>query len=335
MEQKNITSRVDRKGREVTIFLVPQHFSTNDLIDKIEKGIEQSALKMEPYLAVISHDNSTDRISTKTEYLNMFIQLLELTQNRFEYRIALVSTKNYDLNNTKSDSLTDFITDIRDLLSEKHPFLLKDSWIQLMGTVTEGIEWCRKNAPPPPRISILFLAADPSDAARLRVGEELRELQEKLQLAKLREQFELEQRMSVRPADISQALLDFQPQIVHFAGHGVAGGALCFENQMGKRHLVEPEALSALFEQFADYVNCVLLNACYSKTQAAAISKHINYVIGMEKAIDDRAAIAFVIGFYQALGAGRTIEDSYKLGCVQIRLHGIPEHLTPVLIKRV
>jgi hypothetical protein len=33
------------------------------------------------------------------------------------------------------------------------------------------------------------------------------------------------------------------------------------------------------------------------------------------------------------LGANRSIEDSYKLGCVQIRLNNIPEYLTPVFIK--
>lgn len=183
-------------------------------------------------------------------------------------------------------------------------------------------------------ITILFLAADPTNASRLRLGEELREVQEKLQLAKLRDQFRLEQRMSARPADISQALLDVQPQIVHFSGHGTATGALCFENQIGEIHPIEPDALAALFEQFADQVSCVLLNACYSEIQSRAISAHIDYVIGMDQAIGDKAAIAFAIGFYQALGAGRTIEDAYKLGCVQIRLQGIPEHLTPVLIKK-
>lgn len=183
-------------------------------------------------------------------------------------------------------------------------------------------------------ISILFLAADPTDAVRLRLGEESREIQEKLQLARLRTRFKLEQRMSARPADISQALLDVQPQIVHFSGHGASAGALCFENQIGQTHLVHPDALAALFEQFAHQVNCVLLNACYSETQAKAIAEHIEYVIGMNQAIADKAAIAFAIGFYQALGAGRGIEDAYKLGCVQIRLQGIPEYLTPVLIKK-
>jgi serine/threonine protein kinase len=182
--------------------------------------------------------------------------------------------------------------------------------------------------------SILFLAADPTDASRLRLGEEIREIQEKLQLARLREKFELYQRMSVRPSDISQALLDIQPNIVHFSGHGTSAGALCFENQMGEMHPIEPDSLAALFEQFTNHVNCVILNACYSEIQANVIAKHIDYVVGMNQAIGDKAAIAFAVGFYQALGAGRTIEEAFKLGCVQIRLQGIPEHLTPVLIKK-
>ena len=183
--------------------------------------------------------------------------------------------------------------------------------------------------------SILFLAADPNDASRLRLGEELREIQEKLKLSKLRNHFKLElPQLSVRPVDISQALLDIQPQIVHFSGHGSSTGALCFENQSGKIHFVQPDALASLFEQFANQVNCVILNACYSETQAIAIAEHIEYVIGMNQAIGDKAAIAFAIGFYQALGAGKSIEDAYKLGCVQIRLQNIPEHLTPVLIKK-
>jgi hypothetical protein len=184
-------------------------------------------------------------------------------------------------------------------------------------------------------LSILFLASEPTDTARLRLGEEFREIHEKLKIAKLRDQFRLElPQLSARSIDIAQALLDVQPQIVHFSGHGTSTGALCFENQIGETHLIQPDALAALFEQFVNQVDCVLLNACYSELPAKAIAEHIEYVIGMNQAIEDKAAIAFAVGFYQALGAGRTIEDAYKLGCVQIRLQGISEHLTPVLIKK-
>ena len=184
------------------------------------------------------------------------------------------------------------------------------------------------------KISILLLSSDPSNVSRLRLGEEFREIQEKLQLARLRDRFSLNQRTSVRPVDISQALLDLNPHIVHFSGHGLGNGELCFENNTGKVHPVSTDALADLFEQFSGQVKCVLLNACHSKTQAAAIVKHIDYVIRMSQAIGDKAAIAFAIGFYQALGAGRTIMQAHKLGCVQIRLQGIPEHLTPVIFER-
>lgn len=180
-------------------------------------------------------------------------------------------------------------------------------------------------------ISILFLAADPSNNSRLRLGEEYREIQEKLQLAKDREQFVLNQRFAVRPADISQAMLDVNPQIVHFSGHGLSEGAIYLEDIDGLAQPVSPEALAALFEQFSNDVQCVVLNACYSDIQAQAIAHHVRFVIGMNEDIGDKAGIAFSIGFYQALGAGRSYEDAFKLGRVQIELQGIPEDMIPVL----
>lgn len=183
-------------------------------------------------------------------------------------------------------------------------------------------------------IKILFLASDPSDASRLRLGQELRDIQGRLQLAKQRDRFFLEQRMSVRPGDLSQAILDIDPQIVHFSGHGTSTGNLCFEDELGKIHPVQPSALAALFAVVDEQVNCVVLNACYSETQAEAIAKHIPFVIGMNQAIGDKAAIAFAVGFYKALGANCSIEKAYKLGCVEIQLHNIAEHLTPVLYEK-
>lgn len=186
---------------------------------------------------------------------------------------------------------------------------------------------------PKSKVSILFLAADPTDTSRLRLGEEVREIGEKLQLSQWRDQFNLHTRFAVRPSDFSQAMLDVSPQIVHFSGHGSTGGELIFEDVQGKAQLVSSSALAALFGQFGGLVQCVVLNSCYSESQAQAISAHVEYVVGTNKAIGDKAAIAFTVGFYQALGAGRNVEEAFKLGCVQVQLQGIPEHLTPVLVK--
>lgn len=57
-------------------------------------------------------------------------------------------------------------------------------------------------------------------------------------------------------------------------------------------------------------------------------------VVGMNKAIGDIAAIKFATGFYNAVGAGESVEFAYKLGCNVIQLEGIPEHMAPVLLKK-
>lgn len=183
------------------------------------------------------------------------------------------------------------------------------------------------------KIPLLFLAADPSELSRLRLGEEIREIKERLQLSNLRENFILHQSLAVRSLDVSQALLDSRANIVHFSGHGTSDGALCFQNQSGTAYLVHPDSLAYLFEQFTAHVQCVLLNACYSEKQASAIAKHIDYVIGMNQELDDISAISFSAGFYQGIGAGRSVEEAYKLGCVQMRLQSIQNSKIPILIK--
>lgn len=175
------------------------------------------------------------------------------------------------------------------------------------------------------------MTADPSNGSRLRLGQELRDIREKLQLSKQRSEFLLESCESVRPGDITQAIFDFEPNIVHFSGHGTSKGELCFEDVLGKVQPISPTALASLFELVAEQVNCVILNACYSEVQAKAIAEYIPFVVGMNQAIGDKAAIAFAVGFYRAMGAGHSFNDAYKFGCVEIQLAGIQEHLTPVL----
>ena len=162
----------------------------------------------------------------------------------------------------------------------------------------------------------------------------MREIKEGLRRAREREQYEIDTAEAVRYRDIHRAILDYSPNIVHFSGHGAGEEGLVFEDETGQAKLVDAEALAGLFELFADQIECVVLNACYSEVQARAIAQHINYVIGMSQAIRDRAAIEFAVGFYDALGAGRPVEFAYRLGCSVISLAGIPENLTPQLLTK-
>ena len=105
------------------------------------------------------------------------------------------------------------------------------------------------------------------------------------------------------------------------------------EDETENLQLVNTSALAQLFKLFSG-IECIILNACYSEAQATAIVEYVPCVVGMNKAIGDIAAIKFATGFYNALGAGESVEFAYKLGCSVIQLDGIPEHLTPVLLKK-
>ena len=182
--------------------------------------------------------------------------------------------------------------------------------------------------------SVLFVAADPSDAARLRLGEEFREIQSELERGRLRDQFVLElPQLATRARDLSGALLNYRPTVVHFSGHGTEAGALVLEDAVGRAQPAPPEAVAGLFEVLAGTVKCVVLNACFSEVQAMAIANHVPHVIGMNNSVSDLAAIAFSVGFYQAIGAGATYQVAYRMGCLQIDLRGIGEGLKPVYMS--
>ncbi|MEO1378631.1 MAG: CHAT domain-containing protein, partial [Cyanobacteria bacterium J06635_10] len=158
-------------------------------------------------------------------------------------------------------------------------------------------------------LKILILAAIPD---KLRLDREIREIREAIERARNRDIFEIKIRTAVRPKDIRIAIAEEQPQIVHFCGHGEEDGSLRLEDDGGNDKPVAPSALASLFKLHADYVQCVVLNACYSEKSAEAISEYINYVIGMNNSIIDNAAIVFSEGFYHGLGYISNNQDMFQ-----------------------
>jgi hypothetical protein len=181
---------------------------------------------------------------------------------------------------------------------------------------------------------ILFLAANPSDTSRLRLDQEVRQIDEGLRRAAQRDRFRLITKWAVTANDLRRGLLDEEPEFVHFAGHGGGRTGLVFEGTFGEAVLINAKPLANLFSLCAQHVKCVVLNGCYSLVQANAIAKHVDYVIGMKRQISDDASIKFAIGFYDAIGSGKSVDLAYRFGRNAIELEGISEHLTPILKKK-
>jgi hypothetical protein len=212
------------------------------------------------------------------------------------------------------------------------------------------------------RKKILILASNPRKD--LDLDEEIRLLRNVVAQSRDRDQIEIVSEPGVRVGDLQGLLLRHEPEIVHFCGHGGGEAGLIFRMEGGGEQWVRAEALAGMFglNPICSHVKCVLLNACYSETQADAIVQSIDYVVGMSHEIQDNAAIAFSKGFYTGLGYGCSIEDSFEFGknAIQLEISGsskkrsaavseeqrklevsevvtntsIPEHLKPILKKK-
>src|SRR5262245_58581273 len=117
----------------------------------------------------------------------------------------------------------------------------------------------------PHRLRVLVLAANPRNTARLRLDAEVRTVQDKIRGAKYRDAIELSSCWAVRPDDLQQALLEFEPHVVHFSGQATQEEMLIFEDEHSGAKPVGKEALAQLFKIVKSNVRVVVLNACYSR----------------------------------------------------------------------
>src|SRR4051812_16917620 len=117
------------------------------------------------------------------------------------------------------------------------------------------------------RVKILFLAANPSDTAKLRVDEERRRLEGEIRRSPNRGALELIYEPAVRPGDLIEALRRHRPDVLHFGGHGSEDNEIVLEAADGSARLVGSDALVELLRVQGGSVRMVVLNACYSRGQ--------------------------------------------------------------------
>ena len=171
---------------------------------------------------------------------------------------------------------------------------------------------------------ILVLAANPQVIDQLRLDKEISAIDKALWDGTEREKFTVVPKVAVKTSELQSLFRRQKPRIVHFCGHGAGKPGLVFNSEQDTEQLVSTKGIAALFEKYANTIECVVLNACYSKVQGEAINRQINYVIGTKRAIRDDAAIAFAKGFYAALGDGESIPSAMDAGCTQIQLDVYP-----------
>jgi len=214
----------------------------------------------------------------------------------------------------------------------------------------------------PPKV--LFLGANGRDTTQLQLGAEVRDIRRELTMSGLGETFDLVTELAVRPSDLQNLLLSHSPHILHFSGHGSkqsaelpppgtttrsvsrefleenapegASSGLLLQDAKGSSVYLRPDVLLALLGILKRDMplRCVVLNACFTAEQAAAITEHIDCVVGTEREIDDESAIAFTTAFYRAIAYGKNVADAFALGRLEIALRRLAGENVPKLFCR-
>jgi hypothetical protein len=174
---------------------------------------------------------------------------------------------------------------------------------------------------------ILFLAANPGDTGRLALTDECAAIERELQMAAHGDDFELRSKWGVTADEMARHLLQFEPTIVHFSGHGTGGApgpsadrsrdvmaakdsGIFLHGEQGRSRLMTARNLAKVIKSSAPSTRVVVLNACYSDRRAEELCSVVECVVGMAGAIQDDAARSFAVGFYRALGHRRSVGNA-------------------------
>jgi hypothetical protein len=174
------------------------------------------------------------------------------------------------------------------------------------------------------KIRILFLSANPWTTSRILVDKEAREIFEKLEEGTHRDRFELIKHMAIRPGDLQRLLMKHEPHIVHFSGHGSKAKKLILEGAPGRGKQIDPQGLADVFGLYSAHLRLVVLNACFTKQQATALTNVIDYSVGISRAIGDRAGVIFAGAFYRALGFGKSVPTAFASAKAELKLTRTP-----------
>jgi len=198
---------------------------------------------------------------------------------------------------------------------------------------------------------VLFLNANPSQTALLKLKDEHSVIATELQESTLK----IKSENAVSFSEFSRAIYNKKPRVVHFSGHGdlkstevieayrgigksaaeksledkEEPGIILFDEDKRNSFFVKASVLKAVFEAAITTLNVpievVIFNACHSEGQAKAVSEVGGIsVIGTSNAIKDSAAIAFSRDFYFGLAEQKSVEVSFKLARIQALAYGEP-----------
>lgn len=207
-----------------------------------------------------------------------------------------------------------------------NPHMFRPIWIPAFdaNNYRDAVQW------PPGAVHggllrVLLLTAGPSNMTPMHLAAEEKEVKQHIQAGVARGgHVRLDVIRSAMQEDILSAMNEYRPHVLHISMHGSKDGDLWFMNGVGDGARVSLDGFLAAIKAAGTHLQLIVLNACYSGTAADAVRTHVDYAIGIRKAVADKSALAFSEAFYAALSHGKSLLDAHAQGIAQLKIMGLP-----------
>lgn len=184
------------------------------------------------------------------------------------------------------------------------------------------------------KCDVLILAANLQDSKTFQLEKETELIRQRLQQSEIGKRYIIQTKDVTSIQDLSICLLQYEPLILHFSGHGNSDGEIILNDSQGEAQILPVERLAEVIYLLKGRVECVMLSACFSLEKADVLADHVRCVVGMDREIDDESAISFVGGFYQGLALDKGYYCAFELGYQEIKNLDLPSNKIPHFISR-
>ncbi len=185
------------------------------------------------------------------------------------------------------------------------------------------------------KLKILFVGADFSSRGDFSIPQEFAKIRNAIENAALGNSLELAHDLTLKPEELQHLLCIHQPAMFHFSGHFDESGRMYLNDDNKPYHTVELDALNEVFRVHGKSIRCAFLNACNSANVSKILIRHVDCIIAMRGRVTVKTALIFTSSLYDAIGAGRSIQDAFDQARAEIMVFGLKEEDTPTLIERI
>ncbi|HEX7711517.1 MAG TPA: CHAT domain-containing protein [Sphingomonadaceae bacterium] len=185
------------------------------------------------------------------------------------------------------------------------------------------------------KVRLALLVTNPERTASLQTGIEARDIQKAIESAPKGNEFEVKVVLAPTFDDLIDALNQFDPQILHFSGHG-GGRALLLDNERAGQdggEVLDFNMAARLMSATEAKICLIVLAACDTTVGAECLLAPGRVLVAMSESIEDEAACAFSARFYKSLASQVSIRKSLEQAKLLLEQKGYQDATLPTLLS--